>query len=249
MNNKILYVITAVWVLFFIGIYALGLFERPTTFNELGDFLAGVFAPLGFLWLIYGYRQQGKQLEQNSIAINQQAKALQQQAEVLKLQIDEMKESVKYQKELADVNIEHKEMMKQNSLPYIVISDGYIDFKDDLLGTKNNKKVMLRFNIVNEGKDRARFLKFIVCDILLKKECRIVKPNEKLLIQFELSEAEKHVWFVSGEYYRLKLEFYDIYGTRYDATYDLEVDRPFQNESQSVRIFSYQNSVNSKVAN
>ena len=103
MNNKILYVITAVWVLFFIGIYALGLFERPTTFNELGDFLAGVFAPLGFLWLIYGYRQQGKQLEQNSIAINQQAKALQNQADALKQQIMEMQENVKQQAELADI--------------------------------------------------------------------------------------------------------------------------------------------------
>lgn len=103
MNNKILYAITAVWVLFFTGTYTLGLFERPITFNELGDFLAGVFAPLGFLWLIYGYRQQGKQLEQNSTAINQQAEALKQQAKALNLQIVEMKKGIEEQKKIVEV--------------------------------------------------------------------------------------------------------------------------------------------------
>lgn len=36
------------------------------TSNELGDFLAGVFAPLAFLFLYLGYRQQAKQLSQNT---------------------------------------------------------------------------------------------------------------------------------------------------------------------------------------
>lgn len=30
--------------------------------NELGDFLAGVFGPVAFLWLVLGYIQQGKEL-------------------------------------------------------------------------------------------------------------------------------------------------------------------------------------------
>lgn len=36
------------------------------TSNELGDFLAGVFAPLAFLFLYLGYKQQAKQLAQNT---------------------------------------------------------------------------------------------------------------------------------------------------------------------------------------
>ncbi|EEY93142.1 hypothetical protein HMPREF0026_00418 [Acinetobacter junii SH205] len=64
--------------------------------NEFGDFLAGVFAPVAFFWLILGYMQQGKQLEQNTKALEQQERALQ-------LQIDEMREGIKQQVELVQL--------------------------------------------------------------------------------------------------------------------------------------------------
>ncbi|WP_335958109.1 hypothetical protein [Acinetobacter bereziniae] len=54
--------------------------------NALGDFLAGTFSPLAFLFLILGYLQTNKSLGQNTEAISQQAIALQQQAESLKQQ-------------------------------------------------------------------------------------------------------------------------------------------------------------------
>ncbi|WP_228147500.1 hypothetical protein [Acinetobacter pittii] len=44
------------------------------TSNELGDFLAGVFAPLAFLFLYLGYRQQAKQLSQNTKILMDQNK-------------------------------------------------------------------------------------------------------------------------------------------------------------------------------
>lgn len=45
--------------------------------NEAGDFLAGAFAPLAFLWLIVGYFQQGDELKQNTEALRLQAEELQ----------------------------------------------------------------------------------------------------------------------------------------------------------------------------
>lgn len=90
MNKKSLIFGVLVSFIWFSGIY---LFSRsngyslPTSLNELGDFLAGIFAPIAFFWLILGYIQQGKQLDQNTTALEQQERALQ-------LQIDEMKESV-----------------------------------------------------------------------------------------------------------------------------------------------------------
>lgn len=54
--------------------------------NELGDFLAGTFSPLAFLFLILGYLQNNKNLSQNTEAISQQAIALQQQAASLEQQ-------------------------------------------------------------------------------------------------------------------------------------------------------------------
>ncbi len=89
--------ITVIWlaVIFFVWFFC-GL-KSPESLNELGDALAGIVAPIAFLWLILGYIQQGKQLDQNTKALEQQERALQ-------LQIDEMKESVKQQKEIALIN-------------------------------------------------------------------------------------------------------------------------------------------------
>ena len=83
--------ITIVWLAVIFIFWWLGNLDSPKSLNELGDFLAGIFAPVAFLWLVLGYVQQGKQLEQNTKALEQQEKALQ-------LQINEMKESVKQQR-------------------------------------------------------------------------------------------------------------------------------------------------------
>ncbi len=56
--------------------------------NELGDALAGVFAPLAFLWLVIGYwmqseelRLQRKELEENTAALEKQASILEKEFE------------------------------------------------------------------------------------------------------------------------------------------------------------------------
>ena len=50
------------------------LFSLPL--NELGDFAAGAFGPLAFLWLVLGYRQQGKELNASTKALDQQVSEL-----------------------------------------------------------------------------------------------------------------------------------------------------------------------------
>lgn len=60
----------------------------PLTSNELGDFLAGVFAPLAFLFLYLGYVQQGKAIKQANDNIRKQ---LDQQGRMLALQEQERK--------------------------------------------------------------------------------------------------------------------------------------------------------------
>ena len=51
--------------------------------NEYGDFLAGLFAPLAFLWLVLGFFQQGKEL---------------------RLQVKELANSVEQSRELVEVS-------------------------------------------------------------------------------------------------------------------------------------------------
>lgn len=55
--------------------------------NEVGDFLAGAFGPVAFLWLVFGFLQQGDELRQGT--------------EALKLQAFELKNSVAQQSIMA----------------------------------------------------------------------------------------------------------------------------------------------------
>jgi hypothetical protein len=60
--------------------------------NNIGDVLAGAFAPLAIFWLVLGFFQQGVELRQNTSA--------------LELQAQELKNSVNQQRELARVSAE-----------------------------------------------------------------------------------------------------------------------------------------------
>lgn len=55
----------------------------PLTSNELGDFLAGIFAPLAFLFIFLGFKQQGEAIKNSNVAIKQQ---LEIQNEMIELQ-------------------------------------------------------------------------------------------------------------------------------------------------------------------
>lgn len=57
--------------------------------NELGDFFAGFFAPIAFLWLVLGFLQQGKELQLSTKA--------------LELQAEELHRSVEQQRQLVEV--------------------------------------------------------------------------------------------------------------------------------------------------
>lgn len=92
---------------------------KPISLNELGDFLAGAFGPLAIFWLVLGFFQQGREL-QNSI-------------ETLKLQANELANSVQQQKELVSVakaGLEHEKEQfeldlserKKSKLPRFKIS-------------------------------------------------------------------------------------------------------------------------------
>lgn len=80
-----------VTVAYLVGIAALVYMKRESLpgleLNAIGDFLAGVFGPIAFLWLVLGYLQQGRELKLSS-------EALQLQAVELKNSVDQQKEMV-----------------------------------------------------------------------------------------------------------------------------------------------------------
>ena len=70
--------------------------EHPSQLNAWGDFFAGFFAPLAFLWLVLGYMQQGEELRHST--------------EALRLQAEELRNSVEQQSQLVAVS---REQMRQ----------------------------------------------------------------------------------------------------------------------------------------
>jgi len=96
--------------------------------NEIGDFLAGIFGPLGLLWLILGYMQQGEELRLSTRA--------------LLLQAEELKNSVEQQRELVEVSRQQvesereslnyeRQLREESAQPIISIKDGGGLFRGD----------------------------------------------------------------------------------------------------------------------
>lgn len=69
--------------------------------NAIGDFSAGVFGPVAFLWLVLGYIQQGRELKISSTA--------------LQMQTAELKASVEQQTALA---MAQRESLRQNEFTF-----------------------------------------------------------------------------------------------------------------------------------
>lgn len=77
--------------------------------NELGDFLAGTFGPVAFLWLVLGFLQQGRELKLSTDALQLQAEELKNSvaqqsimAEAAVNQIDAARKALELQMEEAD---------------------------------------------------------------------------------------------------------------------------------------------------
>lgn len=70
-------VITSLYLSVFLAVVLARITELFTLpLNELGDFAAGMFAPLAFLWLVLGYQQQGRELANSNTALILQATEL-----------------------------------------------------------------------------------------------------------------------------------------------------------------------------
>ncbi|MFF7863436.1 hypothetical protein [Pseudomonas monteilii] len=80
--------------------------------NEVGDFLAGAFGPVAFLWLVLGFLQQGEELRLSTKALDMQSVELKQSTKALLLQAEELKNSVEQQTIMAAAATQQIEAQK-----------------------------------------------------------------------------------------------------------------------------------------
>ena len=109
--------------------------------NEIGDFLAGFFSPVAFLWLVVGYFQQGEELKLNTRA--------------LELQVNELKKSVEQQKELVEVTRADMAITKMTyeleTQREIRKAQPVLQLSANSYGSNNGKIVALEATLMNDG--------------------------------------------------------------------------------------------------
>lgn len=211
-------------ILSLVGIFAfyiVGLFERPASFNELGDFLAGVFAPIAFFWLIMGYVQQGKQLDQNTKALEQQERALQ-------LQIDEMQKGIEQQRQLIQTQKEQQSEQRQLLSPKLFISDFQaraafgnsvpVDTDTGEYVYDNVVFITIYFNLENLGEDAYHF------KIIEKKTLECLE-NIDLLKRSDKAEMKLHLSTKLVDQLNLNKQLEELFNVSYECKNGVEIQR------------------------
>ena len=180
---------------------------------------------MAFFWLILGYVQQGKQLEQNTKALEQQERALQ-------LQIEEMKESVMQQGKLAALQSEQIKMTHNAHKPYLELYSPILNIQhvNDLL-TGNPEKLCSLVFYIRSANNESRFVLLMTMDekiyqqvksISAKEEIKFTLPLDMLgdkLINDFLQEKKNECEI------RFKVKFQNIYGLETENTYLYRIHR------------------------
>ncbi len=146
--------------------------------NELGDFLAGFFAPLAFLWLVLGYLQQGEELQHSTRA--------------LQLQAEELRNSVEQQRELVEVTRQQLESEREASAleqrNRIVAAKPLFVFTS-VGGTLIGAQSTVDIDVQNKGGDVTKVLVCIevpnlqplkIMDVAIFERTKIVRINQPL---------------------------------------------------------------------
>lgn len=115
--------VTVIWLLiiFFWGI-SNEILSKPL--NEMGDYLAGMVAPIAFLWFILGYYQQSYEIGKNTEALSKQENALVEQLRALESQASSLSNAAK---SLEEYNrpfvIAHFELKGSKEVIYFIVQN------------------------------------------------------------------------------------------------------------------------------
>lgn len=196
--------------------------NRFLTSNEFGDFLAGVFSPLAFLFLYLGYKQ-------NSESIRLQNEELKASTRALELQVKEMKESVEQQKKLVEIQNNEISGKHISVQPYFNLfigpfetyphSSALYDAKGDFKEVKESTRGRLHIDIQNDG-EVAKHIRLVHSgkNEIIFRRIEIIK-GQKDGVLFDIGNDEfeklKNEGFIEVVY---RFEYSDIYGKPYQQS-------------------------------
>lgn len=202
-----LYMLT---VLIYTAVFCLINFKHLTLLDSsgLGDFLSGLFAPIAFLYLLLGYKQQEKALNQTNQDILKQLKI---QEKMLELQLKDQKAKEHAAQPIIDFSV------YGNDLPY--------DKETINTGTgKPEESFKRRFyiEIKNSGEKISQVN--ITCESPLYKRIatnRVLSDSKPLKVYFDLDEIEINDHMIENG---LDLEIQIVYRTSMGLRYKLKFE-------------------------
>lgn len=205
------WIVTFMWVGIVIAVpfFCSGI-EKPSKLNEWGDYLAGAFSPLAFFWLIMGYLQQGKELQQNTKALELQAQELQNSV------TEQRKQNEAYEKELIARRIQSKPILNIKNASY------RYEIRYDEYGNEYFEGTEFSLEIVNYGQ-LAIDIKILINNTT-EQEYYKLESNDSLGIGFQYSyNVEKYIFDSSVKELclDLKLEYCDSSGYPYCSKFQL----------------------------
>lgn len=161
--------------------------EKPLELNELGDFCAGVFGPLAIFWLILGFFQQKKELEQNREALLMQAVELKKTVEHQGNIAEVTKQQAEFDREVYD---NEKEQARLKSLPKISVADFRVTggSLDGLGAEKERFRYTYQITFRNEGGGAANNIGFTTMPQIRdieKQKITYLGEGEERIIEWE----------------------------------------------------------------
>lgn len=188
--------------------------SKPMPMNELGDFLAGAFSPIAFLFLYLGYRQ-------NSEALSLQAEELRQSTEALQLQVSEMKDSVEQQKIMGEFQRIELEERHISVTPILTLS-AKIDRINTYSNSGHSSSYSLTLTLKNLSDYDARDIKFS-SERGIEIPIKVLNKNSSKTFPFDLVEEEIRKYEAKVDFDRLiDVEFENIFGRRYSSGFILQ---------------------------
>ncbi|MDC5354782.1 hypothetical protein OHW66_09665 [Acinetobacter baumannii] len=191
-------------------------YTKPMPLNEVGDFLAGVFAPIAFLFLYLGYKQ-------NSEALNLQAKELKASTRALELQIKEMEASVVEQRELVNAQKRDLESRHFSVRPFLELKNERVTINiepsdpDDIANDEKNLYGYISMDLRFTG-GTARKIKIIDPDKssnpiyeILESKADVTNKFTMYLDDESLNILVKQKMITS----KIEISYFGVYGESY----------------------------------
>lgn len=240
--------ISVLWIVF---IFCLLVLKRDSLtgleLNAIGDFLAGTFAPLGFFWLVAGFYQQGKGLEQNSEALRLQAEELQKSTEALNLQVVELKSTAEGQNQLVKLANEEITQRHFQYEPNLIVQVTqfeinqvsipiYDDFDEPVSEVDIDKgefslEIIVKSNIAR----RIQVIDIKKSNIL--KTAFESKVDDKLFILFEYYEEDLNdLYLGKKDTKNITIHYANILGKFYKKNYFIELKKDELSNKISVHL-------------